>query len=233
MKVIFKERLPLTDTICTFYFEPLEHVSYLAGQFTELRLPHSSPDDRGDKRWFTLSSAPSEQLLSITTKFADETSSSFKKALFSLEPQTPLQLADPMGDFVLPKDAVKPLLFVAGGIGITPMRSMARWLADNNERRDIKLLYAVKDQHEFVFADDFAAAHIPVEHVVSQQNSDWNGEVTTLSADRILQSAQTGTTIYVSGPEPMVESLLEDLKIKGVTEDRLVGDYFPGYPPVN
>jgi len=94
-----KMRLPYR----TFYFRPEQPLSYTAGQFTELTIPHKRPDERGLKRWFTLSSSPTSELLSITTKFNNDKSSSFKKALFGLKPGAELTMAEPMGDFVLPK----------------------------------------------------------------------------------------------------------------------------------
>src|ERR1700722_16878985 len=144
MQVFFDHSAPEADNIKTFYFRPEKPVHYTAGQFIELTIPHKNPDKRGIKHWFTLSSPPTDELLSITTKFAGDQSSSFKKALFKLKPGTELRMADPMGDFVLPKLIQTPLIFVAGGIGITPFHSMLSWLAATGEVRPIKLLYAVR-----------------------------------------------------------------------------------------
>src|SRR6185369_15796787 len=103
----------------SFWFRPERPVDYIAGQFTEIYLPHSGADSRGERRWFTLSSSPTDALVSITTQFIPTEGSTFKKELFGLRPGAALKLADPMGDFVLPKDPSIPLLFIAGGLGIT------------------------------------------------------------------------------------------------------------------
>ena len=230
MKVTFKYSEDSAEHIKTFYFEPEQPVKYLAGQFTELRLPHDNPDDRGDKRWFTLSSSPTDKLLTITTKFADK-SSSFKSALLMLKPGTVLDFADAMGDFVLPKDASIPLLFVAGGMGITPFHSIIKYLTDQKEQRDIRLLYSVSSPGEVAFRELFDAYDGPVTYLTNAPNDDWHDEVGKLSPERILQEASAKERrIYISGPEPMVESFIDDLYKLGIPMDQLIGDYFPGYP---
>lgn len=210
----------LTEDIGMFWFKPDKPVRYVAGQFTELRLPHENMDDRGDKRWFTISSSPTEPLLAITTRNSHDAASSFKKQLFNLEPGSKLQLAEPMGDFVLPKDKSIPLFFIAGGIGITPMRSMIKWLADTGEKRDIKLLYAVHGHNEAIFKELF-------------ENYDAEVEITTerLTVEQVLKFIGDASKklIYISGPEPMTESLFKDLRKSGVDQKQLVTDYFPGY----
>src|SRR5674476_218591 len=125
-----------TDNIKTFWFEPDKPFHFTAGQFSELYLPHDHPDERGEKRWFTISSSPHEKLVSITTKFALERGSSFKQTLSQLKPDATVELAEAMGDFVLPVDQTRPLIFIAGGIGLTPFHSMLTWLTDTHEQRN-------------------------------------------------------------------------------------------------
>jgi len=220
--------------IRTFYFKPEKPVHYTAGQFIELFIPHKQPDSRGIKRWFTLSSPPTDEFLTITTKFAGAKSSSFKKALFKLQPGTELRMADPMGDFVLPKLIQTPLVFVAGGIGITPFHSMLGWLAATNEQRPIKLLYSVRNEDEIVFQETFAKAGVQPTIIVSEPSAAWGGERGHLSAELILglEKPTEDTLVYVSGPEPMVETLEKDLHKAGLRKTQFVSDFFPGYPAV-
>lgn len=231
MKATLRSTKKEAENITTFYFEPDHEVRYQAGQFTELTLPHKNADDRGQKRWFTLSSPPSQDLLSITTKFAGPKSSSFKKKLFSLEPGTVVELAEPMGDFVLPKDTSRPLVFVAGGIGITPFHSMMQYMADSGEKRNIKFLYGVRSEDEIVFQDTMRAAGVHATIVVSEPSPFWGGERGNVSAELIigLEKPTADTLVYVSGPEPMVEKLEKDLKKAGLKKDQLVLDFFPNY----
>lgn len=234
MQVIFDHAKAEADNIKTFYFKPNQPVHYTAGQFIELVIPHKHPDDRGIKRWFTLSSAPTDELLSITTKFAGAKSSSFKKALFKLKGGTELYMAEPMGDFVLPKLIQTPLIFVAGGIGITPFHSMLAWLASTRETRPIKLLYAVRSEDEIVFQDTFDKAGQHATIIVNQPSAAWGGERGQLSAELILglEKPSEDTLVYVSGPEPMVEGLEKDLKKAGIKSRQLVLDFFPNYSGV-
>ena len=235
MQVIFDHSEPEADNIRTFYFKPEQPVSYTAGQFTELTLPHESPDDRGMRRWFTLSSAPAGEFLTITTKYAgDDKSSSFKKALFGLKPGIELRMDEPMGDFVLPKLVQTPLIFVAGGIGVTPFHSIFSWLAETNETRPIRFLYGVRSEDEIIFQPTFERANQHATIVVSDPSPAWGGERGRLNAELILglEKPSDDTLIYISGPEPMVEDLVKELRTAGVDKRQLVTDDFPNYTSI-
>lgn len=235
MKVTLSHAKAEAANIRTFYFKPERAVHYTAGQYTELQVPHKHPDDRGDKRWFTLSSSPTDDLLSITTKYAgDDKSSSYKKALFSLQPGVVLEAADPMGDFVLPKLIQTPLVFVAGGIGVTPFHSMLEWLSTTHEERPIKLLYGVRSEDEIVFQETFKKAGIEPTIVVSEPSDAWGGERGVLSAELItsLEKPSDDTLVYVSGPEPMVQALAKDLHAAGLAKNQIVTDEFPNYDAI-
>lgn len=235
MKALFDHSDDETANIRTFWFKPERTMDYTAGQYTELYLPHKDPDDRGEKRWFTLSSAPGKELVSITTKYAgDDKSSTFKKTLFHLEPGAEVQLAEAMGDFVLPKDTSIPLVFVAGGIGLTPFHSMFEWLAEHDEHRDIKFIYGVRNEDEIIFQDTFRRAGIHATIVVGEPSDAWGGERGRLSAEMILGLTHPDdkTLIYMSGPEPMVEALEKDMRGHNIDKRQLVGDFFPGYTGV-
>ena len=234
MKATFDHVEDIAANIKTFWFKPEVPVRYIAGQFTELYLPHDNADDRGIKRWFTLSSSPTDPMVSITTKFATDRSSTFKQTLQQLKPGTELMLADPMGDFVLPKDKAIPLLFVAGGIGVTPVHSMVKYLADTNEQRDIQLLYAATNENELAFKDLFESYKMrKLEYVIKAPSPNWKGETGSLTTERILEAVSNSEDmlIYLSGPEPMVETFDKELKAAGINKHRLVTDFFPGYKP--
>jgi ferredoxin-NADP reductase len=199
-----------------------------------VHLPLLKPDVRGTKHWFTISSSPTEELIGLTTKFTPDEGSAFKQALRDLKPGAELTLADPMGDFVLPKDQSIPLLFVAGGIGVTPYRSIIKWLADVNEKRDIHLLYSVRHAREIAFPDLFQSYDMKFTSVITEPDPEWQGETGLLTAERILQfvGPDPRSLIYMAGPEPMVEAFVEELKSHGIPGHRLVTDYFPGYTSV-
>lgn len=230
MKLTFDHIEDMAVNIHTFWFKPEKTVDYTAGQYTELHLVYPNPDDRGTKRWFTLSSSPTEELLSITTKF-NPASSTFKQALLRLKPGTRLHAADPMGDFVLPKDPSIPLVFVAGGIGVTPFRSMIKWLTDKKEKRAIHMIYAANKLKEVAFRQLLESYGLKLDLVISQPTPDWKGLSGTLTPERILGliGSIKDRLIYLSGPEPMIESLMDGLEKLGINKKQLVSDFFPGY----
>lgn len=231
MRVTLDHVEEVAKNIKTFWWKPERPVRYTAGQFIELTLPHDNPDMRGIKRWFTLSSSPSEELLSNTTKHAAENGSTFKETLFNLKPGDSVMMSEPMGDFVLPKDMSVPLVFVAGGIGVTPMRSMIKWLRDKQEHRTIHLLYAANSLEEVAFRELFNDYGLPTDIILSQAPKNWKGQTGRLDGAKILELAPNvdNKLYYLSGPEPMVEALEKDLKDKGVDKRRIVGDFFPNY----
>lgn len=220
------------DNIRTFQFKPAEDYHYTAGQFAEWTLKHDQPDDRGIKRWFTISSSPKDDFVSLTTKFASDKSSTFKTALREMIIGDEIELSQPMGDFVLPKIIQTPLVFVAGGIGITPFHSILTWLQQTEEDRPIKMLYAVNTEDEIIFEDTFKKADQHVTIAVNSPTSSWGGERGLLTADLILglEQPEENTLIYISGPETMVEKLEKDLHAKSVSGKQLVLDFFPNYP---
>jgi ferredoxin-NADP reductase len=232
MKAVFDHSEAEADNIRTFYFKPERSVQYTAGQYTEFHLPHHNPDKRGTQRWFTLSSSPDDELLTITTKYAGgDKSSSFKKTLFKLKPGTEVDMAEPMGDFVLPKLIQTPLIFVAGGIGITPFHSILSWLSDTVEDRPIKLLYGVRNEDEIIFQETFDKIGIEPTIVVGEPSAAWGGERGRITAELILgiEKPSDDTLVYVSGPEPMVQGLAQDLHKAGLDKHQIVSDEFPNY----
>jgi ferredoxin-NADP reductase len=221
----------LTDNIRTFWWETEQPVQWTAGQYTELTLKHPKPDDRGVKRWFTISASPTEEMMAITTRFTAETGSTFKKTLAAAEPGLEVDLAEPMGDFVLPKLLQTSIIFVAGGIGVTPIRSMVKWMADTGENRPIKFIWGVNREEDIIFTDTWQDAKLDPTIVVGDPSPAWGGERGRLNAEMILglEKPTEDTLIYLSGPEPMLEALEKDLKKHGVDKRQLVTDFFPGY----
>lgn len=215
----FQKKEAVAESIFSLYFKRPELFNYTAGQFIQMELPHPNADDRGTKRWFTLSSSPSQPFLTITTKLAASHPSSFKDTLFNLKPGTSLTISEADGDFTLPANSKQSLLFVAGGIGVTPFHSMSQWLLDNHQTRDITLLYGVQTQAELAFSSLFGQVGINLRAIIGER----------LTAPMILEAAGDQRLVYISGPEPMVEQLHDQLLAAGLPKERLKTDYFPGY----
>ncbi len=211
--------------VTSFLFRSEAPLTWRAGQFLRYRLPHADPDDRGTARFFTIASAPHEGHVMLTTRFAAERGSSFKRALGALRIGASVEVGKPGGDFVLGDPAGFHVL-VAGGIGITPFRAM---LVDLDHRAipvTATLLYAHRPS-EAVYADELAALRrrhprLAVRDVVSPER---------IGADLLRETVggPEGPTVYVSGPEPFVQGLEGMLSGLGVPEARIKRDYFPGY----
>jgi ferredoxin-NADP reductase len=231
MRVVFDHRQDEAPNITTFYFQPETPLKYTAGQFIELALPHIRPDKRGQKRWFTLSSSPTDDFLSITTKFAPDSGSTFKQALWRLQNGDAVTMSEAIGDFVLPKLLQTPLTFVASGIGITPFHSMLSWLTATNEQRPITMLYAVNTEDEIIFLDTLTKARQHVTLVVNSPSAAWGGERGPLTPELVMGIGQPSenSLVYLSGPEPVVEKLNKELMHAGIKKHQLVLDLFPNY----
>ncbi len=215
-----------STAITSFHLMASRPVDYIAGQFIEVTLPHADPDDRGIRRWFTLSSSPTQPEITVTVRCGGS-KSSFKRALQRLQPGDEVQISDPLGDFVLPLDGNLPMVWIAGGIGITPFRSMARWLADTNDKREVLLFHSIHGREEAVFADTMQQAGI-IEHYLTDTATSTQNR---LSAKDILGRIKDPSRpyYYISGPEQMVEALATDLQASGINRQRIVSDVFLGY----
>jgi ferredoxin-NADP reductase len=194
------------------------------GQFLHYTLPHPAADGRGIDRFFTISSAPHEGNVMLTTRFAPK-GSSFKKALADIPVGTVVQAEGPEGDFIV-EDPKKVHVFIAGGIGITPFRAMIIDLDHRHEPVNATLLYGNRDGN-FPFRDEFdaIAARHPEFHVR------YLPAPLAIDEAAIREAAPdiTDPLFYVSGPEPMVDSLEGILKGMGVSPKNIRTDFFPGY----
>lgn len=229
----FKERRALTPTTDELVFAPDSPVKFEAGQYMELNIPQRKQDLRGERRSFSVTSAPEAKEVTFGVKFY-EPSSSFKKELRKLKPGTLVRVSNLSGDFVLPKDQQKKLLFVAGGIGVTPFISHLKTLKKNDEDRDIVLLYAVSSPEELAYKAELEAAKVSVVVVSSEvpqsMPSNWRHYSQSRITAELLQEAVTDTTeryAYVSGPPLFVQSVKKSLKSQGVR--KVTTDYFVGY----
>jgi ferredoxin-NADP reductase len=226
--ITFVNKQPHTPDICTYWFKPYQPLDYLPGQYVEVTVEHAPADERGPKRWFTLWSSPTEDLLAITTRHTPG-GSSFKQALAGLNPGQVIQISEAMGDFVLPKDETVELLFVVAGIGITPIRSMAKWLIDSGSSRPVTVLYAGRSFRDFVATTELAKAHFHVQKITENPPADWPGTKGKLGAHNILELATKKPLIYISGAEPMVKDLQSQLIAASFPAERIIIDDFPGY----
>lgn len=232
-----RQKNRLTADTVEFVFQPNGNLSYQPGQYMEWTLPHTSPDQRGSRRYFTLASSPTEQNLAIGVKFYDK-SSTYKNALIDMTTDNQIVASQVSGDFVMPKDPNQKLAFIAGGIGVTPFRSMIKFLIDTNQARDVSMLYAARTVADFAYKETFEQARAQlgthILYVASSQNttiSEANTMSGTISADLIQQTMPDfkERVFYISGTHAMVEAVQESLMSIGVSHTHIKIDFFPGY----
>lgn len=190
-------------------------------------LPHDNPDDRGINRYFTIASAPHEGRIMITTRMAQEHPSTFKKALMSMEKGREITALLPQGKFTI-DDYSKSYVFFAGGIGITPFRSILVDLdyTKNIKEMEIFLLYTNRSS-DIVFKDelDLLASRndsFKVRYVISP-------EVYNIEMLKAVIPDYMDKTYYISGPPGMVKSIEESLSAENIDDSRINSDFFPGY----
>lgn len=223
----FERKEQVAKNTFAFWWEPLKKINWQPGQFLEWSIPHPHPDSRGVRRWFTIASSPTEEKVLLTTKLYEK-SSSFKSTLLNLKPGYEITVSEPDGDFVLPKDTTRKCLFIAGGTGITPFRSMVKYLLDSNQSQPIIMLYSVKTAEEVAFKEVWTEANkkfgLKPIFVITDQTGFITPEVIKKEAPDWQERL-----FYVSGPEPMVESFEKMLSDMDVRRENLKRDYFPGY----
>lgn len=228
MKLKFIEKKKEAGDAVSHIFEPQEPITWTAGQFLVYSILHENPDVRGVQRFFTISSAPFEGYVMLTTRIFSENPSTFKQALERLREGDIVEVKGPDGDFVVENPNLN-YVFIAGGIGITPYRSIILELMHKKESLNIELLYANKTD-EFFFKDEFEPLisinpNFKIRYIVSPHHIDEN------YIEQNVKDIQN-KIFYVSGPEKMVEDLGEMLKGIGIKEDHIKQDYFPGYEPI-
>lgn len=229
-----KETVQLSPDMMDFVFTPDHPMKYTPGQYMEWTLPHHHPDARGTRRYFTLASSPTEDTLRLGVRFSEK-GSSYKNLLHQLDANTPVLAGQLAGDFVMPKNPQQPLAFIAGGIGVTPFRSMVKYLLDTNQPRPITLLYSARTAASFVYTDVFNEAQTriglkPIYVLSDEQPADWTGRLGMIDGPLVQETIPDylKTTFYISGPQPMVQGIKNTLRSIGVPTEHIKTDFFPG-----
>jgi ferredoxin-NADP reductase len=141
------------------------------------------------------------------------------------------------GDFTLPRDPREKLVFIAGGIGITPFRSMLKYLLDTKQRRDIVLIYVNKGVGDIIYRDVLSQAEmvlgVRVLYTLTNPTAvprDWPGAVGRPDERMLLAAVPDyrARTFYLSGPPDMVRAHERVLKRLGIKHSQIKTDFFPG-----
>ena len=207
------------------------------GQSADLTLQDPpETDTEGNIRTFSIASAPSENDLMFATRLRD---SAFKRTLQKMKSGTRIKLDGPMGSFNLHKNAAKPAVLLAGGIGITPFLSMIRETTHQKDPRQIYLFYANRRPEDAAFVAELEASQKqnPNFHLIAtmaemeKSKQSWNGERGFIDAAMLKRHLPelNGPIYYSAGPPAMVAAMKDMLIKVGVDEDDIRAEDFAGY----
>ena len=213
-----------------------EGFEFVAGQAVYVMLPNlDKADEKGRVRTFSLASAPQDDELALATRRGDST---FKQAIASVPLGSVLRLEGPYGDLTLHEDATRPAVFLAGGIGITPFRSMALDAMRHGLPHQLVLIYSNRRPKDAAFLSEL--------RTLEQQNPRFQ-LITTFTDPATAANAVTergpitidmiakyigdlaAPVFYVAGPPTMVEAMEAMLRTAGVDEGRVRAEKFAGY----
>jgi ferredoxin-NADP reductase len=212
-----------------------ETVDFEAGQYfwvTLLDPPYD--DEKGPKRHISVVTSPNDHgHLGLCTRLRD---SAFKRSLAELPVGTEVEVEQPKGTFLLPEDTSSPLVFIAGGIGITVFHCMLLKITEDALPYDVTLLYSNRDRESTAFYDELvelerANANVRIVFTMTDDES-WDGESRMIDGDFLRDHLgdDLGSRRYlVAGPPPMAKAVEQLLADEGVPEDRAATDSFSGY----
>ena len=231
------EKTTVAEGTMRFHFEKPEGFTYRAGQSIDLTLVNPPETDaEGIMRAFTLASAPDDSYFAITTRMRD---TAFKRVLKAMEPGTPLSFEGPFGDLTLPERTDRPVVFLAGGIGVTPFYAMARDAATKSLPHKIILFYSNRRPEDAAFLDYLMA--LPTQNhnftfvgtmtEMEKSSTEWSGERGYIDASMIAKyvSQAEMPLYYLAGPAGMVAALRKMLNESGVSNDDIRTEEFTGY----
>ena len=232
-----KDREEVAEGTTAFRFEKPSGWAFKAGQYLDMTLlDPSETDSEGNVRSFSIASAPHEETLMVVTRMRD---TAFKRVLRSMLFGTAVKIEGPSGDLGLQKDSARTAVFLAGGIGITPFRSIVHWAAKEKSPNRILLFYSNRRPEDAPFLADLQSLEkvnpkyklIACMTEMEKSHQSWNGEIGLIDpgmVGRHLKSA-VSPIYYIAGPPAMVKSLREALNKAGINGNDIRAEEFAGY----
>ncbi len=225
---------PQAHRVWTISFGPpagRQRFGFRPGQFhfVHLRRGRGLPSE---EHHFTISSSPTDSVLSSTIKESGD----FTSTIGETKPGDLAAVDGPYGRFSYTyRSAESDLVFIAGGIGITPIMSMLRHMRDTGADKDALLVYVNRAERDIVFREELDAIaggerpRLRVVHVLTRPEGNWNGETGHLDRDRLARligSEYRQKMCYVCGPSPMMAKVVRALQELGVPASRIEYERF-------
>lgn len=227
----------IAKDLMVFRFEKPAGYRFTAGQFCFLNLPDRGfNDERGLRRHLSIASSPIENELLFATKMSE---SAFKKTLRAMTAGTEITVEQPLGSLSLPASTAVPAIFLAGGIGITPFRSMVRYASGAATGHTITLFYSNRTPDEAAFLGELEGIAevygnlrvLPTMTRIQEKDDRWTGLTGRIDASMIEEHCRDwrDSVFYTAGPPAMVDSMKEILVEMLVGSDRMRIEKFSGY----
>lgn len=235
MEAIIKDKKEIaTGTLWVKFDLNGKKISFKAGQFfyiTLLKPPYR--DLHGNERHFSFINSPKESdVIEMATRIRE---SAFKKSLFEIPLGSKVKIGAIAGRFYLPEDIARPIVFITGGIGITPFISMIRFIKDRGLPYKITLIYSNRNKKSTAFLDELKKAEKenPNFKLILTMTDDpaWSYEKRVIDSEFIKEYIPdiSGNIYMLSGPPKMVYNIRKALKAAGVRKKDIREENFSGY----
>ena len=236
-KALLKGRDSLCDGTTGFFFEKPDGFAFKPGQYANFTLDSVITTDAGGvTRALSIASAPHEKDLLVAMRMRD---TGFKRIAGALPMGAPFLVDGPYGNLILHKDVARPAVFLAGGIGITPFRSMIRHATEAGTAHRILLFYSNRRLEEAAFLNDlreFQQLNRRFKFIPTITDRDgirqhWRGEVGYIPETMLAKWIPDFQVpvFYIAGPPGMVAGMRQILGNAGVSDDDIRAEEFAGY----
>ena len=233
-----RDRREVAEGTMAFVFDRPDGFAFSAGQYVNLILPKPPHTDAGgNRRTFSIASPPHEAAdLRVATRM---TGSAMKRSLAEVDLGTPVEILGPAGTFTLHPDGSVPAVFIAGGIGITPFRSMVHDAVRRRLPHRITLIYSNRNPEGAAFHEEFAQlvktcpsiTYVPTMTQADKSRQAWSGERRYVNADFLRDHVGdlTSPIFYLAGPPGLVVGLSKVVVEAGGDPSRVRSEEFSGY----
>jgi len=232
-----KDRKEVAEGTMAFWFQKPPGWAFKAGQYLDMTLlDPSETDSEGNVRSFSIASAPHEDTLMVATRMRD---TAFKRVLRMMPIGAAVKIEGPSGDLTLHNNVTRAAVFLAGGIGITPFRSIVHWAVREKLPHRVFLFYSNRRPEDAPFLaelqslekDNLKYKLIASMTEMKKSRRPWNGETGFINQEmlgRYLKDA-VSPIYYIAGPPAMVKGLHEMLNKVGTDDDDVRIEEFGGY----
>ena len=230
-------RHEVAERTTAFRFEKPSNWTFEAGQSLDMTLCEPPETDaEGNTRTFSMASGPDEDTLIVATRMRD---TAFKRVLKTMPLGSAVKIEGPSGSLTLHNDVTRTAVFLAGGIGITPFRSMVLRAAKEKLTHRIVLFYSNRRPQDAPFLDELQALEkenpnyklVASMTEMAKSHRSWHGEVGQIDREMLLRYLKDAASpiYYVAGPPEMVKGLHKTINGAGVDDDNIRAEEFAGY----